>query len=72
VVVDDGRTVIQAAREFEVSWPVAQAAFVRTAQSAHLDTAGPAGGEVDFDLPQPQTRQPPGADATATHNPPHA
>jgi transposase len=30
-VVDGGRTVIQAARDFEVSWPVAQAAFATRA-----------------------------------------
>lgn len=37
VVADRGRTVIQAARDFEVSWPVAQAAF-----TAHAEAALPA------------------------------
>ena len=33
-VGDGGRTVVQAARDFEVSWPVANAAFIAHAQTA--------------------------------------
>ena len=47
-VADGGRTVVQAARDFEVSWPVANAAFTAVAKAA-LPTVTPAVEHLGID-----------------------